>query len=1271
MRNLNLMHQYKPKLLSVFILIANSQFSIALPTGGSGTGTTITNTATTMNVDVTDQGQYANVDWATFDVGANETVTFEQFNSESVVLNNINDTNASEIFGTINGNGHVFLINQNGFVFSENATISAQGFLASTYSATINEATHELSLSGGTDGVTGAITLENINIEDTANYIAFYSPNINIGNSETTTLNLGSGDAYFNTSDYGTITLPGLSVGFKVNPEDITDNLTESINLDGDTLATASGNDSSIIITQTDINSLLNSSVNIPEQLSANSLQFNSESAITLQASQNQSYNGTDVENIKFETHCGDNTCDITFNSGIYGSQINLELVAGNGLSSVITNDSDSEYNFLGGINGLNSLSINAANFYLENSLISRQLNVTGNMSITSNIGDDELRLSSSGSINIDGNINFVNNPNIDVEIFTPDLSFNGIDAGANNINIYTDQLTTQGTINFNTTFELNTFSDSVTNLTLLGDLTFIGNEVILEDTVLSSSLPNEEFNLTFGNTLNEVSSVSLANISTEDATSLDTLRFYTTGDANIQIDGALTLSNFIITNDDATQSPSIILDNDLTLSGLNSIDTGNALVESVLYDFYIQGDGSAGSIANIHNIDTVGFSLKNFETTNLTGDFITTTSGGLLIDSTNLNITSSGSSFEFTSTSGEFDFSSEINANHLDISLTTETGIINLNGISNAANISMSQSSLSSVTHIFNGSYIATDDISLNGLGDITNNSSLSFSGNNIDLAGTQISATDTFTIEALTSTLGRVNAANININGPTSETGTTSLTDDLIASDAINFNLANIELLSDTTLTGNLNILNEKEYNDEGELRYTNLDGTLGDKVANIYGTEDLIIQASNSDVYLYNIGSSSPLSSLILTGIDENHSGNLYFIDKPSIAGTRGLTVTGDWQWTEEGPIEYITDNYNLDLSGVTINAEGSITFDTGSGDLSLGSIGTNGAVTDLIIESAGTLSLYGEIALTDSEFGYIFDQVNAIELYTDLVLGSEDTPAIVDFGNTTIDGTYSLTIYSDELTLGTIGSNIALQNLNIYSTSDLTINNDISLVGSANINANSLALNSNLTTSGLDINISTLENLAMNKSASISAENGNILLSSTLGNIGLGTLVADNLIEIRSETGFIYNSINDYISDSNTSINLTSSELSLTGELNIGESVANPIVIDITNNGTINLSSSGDVYIANLANASVVGSSRVFDSSSVGDTAIVDAYNQLQLSSLSNFIEPTHTTTFGLIDHINWQTLDDEVIRKIKRPTSAPNLYRGRGGWRLGY
>ena len=72
------------------------------------------------------------INWQSFNIGVGQTTTFLQPSSSSVVWNQINDVNPSQILGTLNANGYVVLQNQSGFYLGGQAVLNAQGLVMTT-----------------------------------------------------------------------------------------------------------------------------------------------------------------------------------------------------------------------------------------------------------------------------------------------------------------------------------------------------------------------------------------------------------------------------------------------------------------------------------------------------------------------------------------------------------------------------------------------------------------------------------------------------------------------------------------------------------------------------------------------------------------------------------------------------------------------------------------------------------------------------------------------------------------------------------------------------------------------------------------------------------------------------------------------------------------------------------------------------------------------------------------------------------------------------------
>ena len=118
--------------VSAFVLTFQPVAAHALPAGGvvSAGSASISQTATTVTVN--QSSTRAVVDWNSFNVGSTESVSFNQPSASAIALNRIHDANPSLINGTINANGRVWLINQNGMVFGSSAQVNVGGLLATT-----------------------------------------------------------------------------------------------------------------------------------------------------------------------------------------------------------------------------------------------------------------------------------------------------------------------------------------------------------------------------------------------------------------------------------------------------------------------------------------------------------------------------------------------------------------------------------------------------------------------------------------------------------------------------------------------------------------------------------------------------------------------------------------------------------------------------------------------------------------------------------------------------------------------------------------------------------------------------------------------------------------------------------------------------------------------------------------------------------------------------------------------------------------------------------
>ncbi|HTF36167.1 MAG TPA: filamentous hemagglutinin N-terminal domain-containing protein [Myxococcota bacterium] len=70
--------------------------------------------------------------WQTFNIQHGETTNFQQPGANSIAINRILDGQASTILGSLNANGHVYLINPNGVLFGRGSSVNVYALTAAT-----------------------------------------------------------------------------------------------------------------------------------------------------------------------------------------------------------------------------------------------------------------------------------------------------------------------------------------------------------------------------------------------------------------------------------------------------------------------------------------------------------------------------------------------------------------------------------------------------------------------------------------------------------------------------------------------------------------------------------------------------------------------------------------------------------------------------------------------------------------------------------------------------------------------------------------------------------------------------------------------------------------------------------------------------------------------------------------------------------------------------------------------------------------------------------
>ncbi len=114
------------------VVLTDGPIAYAMPQGGritSGSGS-IGVLGKTMTVH--QRTPTLSINWNSFNISKNQTVSFLQPSASSIALNQIGGVSPSFIYGHLLANGQIFLINPSGIVFGKGAQVNVGGLIAST-----------------------------------------------------------------------------------------------------------------------------------------------------------------------------------------------------------------------------------------------------------------------------------------------------------------------------------------------------------------------------------------------------------------------------------------------------------------------------------------------------------------------------------------------------------------------------------------------------------------------------------------------------------------------------------------------------------------------------------------------------------------------------------------------------------------------------------------------------------------------------------------------------------------------------------------------------------------------------------------------------------------------------------------------------------------------------------------------------------------------------------------------------------------------------------
>eukprot|EP01133_Synstelium_polycarpum_P019994 gene19994-23960_t len=118
--------------MAAALMLGYGSLALAGPAGGTVVAGQATINGTPGNTVIHQGSQNAVINWANFNIGKGESVQFQQPNSNAVALNRVLGSDGTTILGNLSANGKVFIVNPNGVLFGQGASVNTAGLVAST-----------------------------------------------------------------------------------------------------------------------------------------------------------------------------------------------------------------------------------------------------------------------------------------------------------------------------------------------------------------------------------------------------------------------------------------------------------------------------------------------------------------------------------------------------------------------------------------------------------------------------------------------------------------------------------------------------------------------------------------------------------------------------------------------------------------------------------------------------------------------------------------------------------------------------------------------------------------------------------------------------------------------------------------------------------------------------------------------------------------------------------------------------------------------------------
>ncbi|HEX4917267.1 MAG TPA: filamentous hemagglutinin N-terminal domain-containing protein [Limnobacter sp.] len=115
------------------MMFATQAFGLPTLENAGGSAGVAVDLINSSSLRITQSNSRAVANWSDFDIAVGESVRIVQPDGQAVLLNRISSQNATEILGSLQANGRVFLLNPKGIVFGPNSQVDVGALVASTF----------------------------------------------------------------------------------------------------------------------------------------------------------------------------------------------------------------------------------------------------------------------------------------------------------------------------------------------------------------------------------------------------------------------------------------------------------------------------------------------------------------------------------------------------------------------------------------------------------------------------------------------------------------------------------------------------------------------------------------------------------------------------------------------------------------------------------------------------------------------------------------------------------------------------------------------------------------------------------------------------------------------------------------------------------------------------------------------------------------------------------------------------------------------------------